>query len=97
MVLLLGLFVLPSCLLALFVSALSLGYPPFGLLENSIFSMTELIVQEWFGVLKFLHHWGNWASFSLTLDWGPPQFILYYAANLILGKMLTDRFRKMDK
>jgi competence protein ComEC len=97
MVLLLGLFVLPSCLLALFVSALSLGYPPFGLLENSIFSLTELIVQEWFGVLKFLHHWGNWASFSLTLDWGPPQFILYYAAILILGKMLTDRFRKMDK
>ena len=94
MVLLLGLFVLPSCLLALFVSALSLGNPPFGLLENSVFSLTELVVQGWFAILEFLHHYGNWASFSLTLDWGPPQFILYYSVILLLGKILTDRFRK---
>ena len=32
MVFLLGLLVLPSCLLSLFISALSLGNPPFGLL-----------------------------------------------------------------
>jgi predicted membrane metal-binding protein len=37
MVFLLGLLVLPSCLLSLFISALSLGNPPFGLMENSIF------------------------------------------------------------
>ena len=95
MVLLLGLLVLPSCLLTLFVSAISLGNPPFGLLENSVFSLTELIVQGWFAVLEFLHHWGNWASFTLTLDWGPPQFILYYSVILFLGKMLTRRFRKI--
>ena len=96
MVLLLGLFVLPSCLLALLVSALSLGNPPFGFLENSIFALTELVVQGWFSVLEFLHQWGNWASFPLTLDWGPPQFILYYTIILGLGKMLTNRFRKTD-
>ena len=45
MVFLLGLLVLPSYLLSLFISALSLGNPPFGLLENSIFSLTELAVQ----------------------------------------------------
>ena len=96
MVFLLGLLVLPSCLLSLFISALSLGNPPFGLLENSIFRLTELVVQGWFGVLEFLHNWGNWASFTMTLDWGPPQFILYYAVILFLGKLLTDRFGKTD-
>lgn len=96
MVFLLGLLVLPSCLLSLFISALSLGNPAFGLLENSIFTLTELVVQGWFGVLEFLHNWGNWASFTMTLDWGPPQFILYYAVILFLGKLLTDRFGKTD-
>ena len=96
MVFLLGMLVLPSCLLSLLVSALSLGDPPFGLLENSIFSLTEQVVQGWFNVLKFLHHWGDWASFPLTLDWGTPQFILYYTIILGLGKLLTDRFRKIS-
>ena len=96
MVLLIGLLVFPSCLLSLFISALSLGNPPFRLLENSISSLTELVVQGWFEVLEFLHNWGNWASFNLTLDWGPPQFILYYVVILLLWKLLTDRFRKTD-
>jgi len=96
MVLLLGLFVLPCCLLALAVSALSLGNPPFGILENGVFKLTELVVEGWFEVLQNLHRWGDWASFSLTLDWGPPQFFLYYAIILGLGKLLTDRFRKIS-
>ena len=96
MVPLLGLFVLPFCLLTLVVSALSLGNPPFGILENGIFSLTELVVEGWFAVLQNLHRWGDWASFSLTLDWGPPQFFLYYAIILGLGKLLTDRFRKIS-
>jgi ComEC/Rec2-related protein len=96
MVLLLGLFVLPCCLLALAVSALSLGNPPFGILENGIFKLTELVVEGWFAVLQNLHRWGDWASFPLTLDWGPPQFFLYYAIILGLGKLLTDRFRKIS-
>jgi len=94
MVLLLGLFVLPCCLLTLVVSALSLGNPPFGILENGVFKLTELVVEGWFAVLQNLHRWGDWASFPLTLDWGPPQFFLYYAIILGLGKLLTDRFRK---
>ena len=96
MVLLLGLFVLPCCLLALAVSALSLGNPPFGILENGVFKLTELVVEGWFAVLQNLHRWGDWASFPLTLDWGPPQFFLYYAIILGLGKLLTDRFRKIS-
>jgi len=96
MVLLLGLFVLPCCLLTLVVSALSLGNPPFGILENGVFSLTELVVEGWFAVLQNLHRWGDWASFPLTLDWGPPQFILYYAIILGFGKLLTDRFRKIS-
>ena len=96
MVLLLGLFVLPCCLLTLVVSALSLGNPPFGILENGVFSLTELVVEGWFAVLQNLHRWGDWASFPLTLDWGPPQFFLYYAIILGLGKLLTDRFRKIS-
>jgi Na+/melibiose symporter-like transporter len=44
MVQLLGLFVLPFYLLTLVVSALSLGNPPFGILENGVFSLTELVV-----------------------------------------------------
>ena len=96
MVPLLGLFVLPFCLLTLVVSALSLGNPPFGILENGIFSLTELVVEGWFAVLQNLHRWGDWASFLLTLDWGPPQFFLYYAIILGLGKLLTDRFRKIS-
>jgi hypothetical protein len=96
MVLLLGLFVLPCCLLTLVVSALSLGNPPFGILENGVFKLTELVVEGWFAVLQNLHRWGDWASFSLTLDWGPPQFFLYYAIILGLGKLLTDRFRKIS-
>ena len=96
MVLLLGLFVLPCCLLTLVVSALSLGNPPFGILENGVFKLTELVVEGWFAVLQNLHRWGDWASFSLTLDWGPPQFFLYYAIILVLGKLLTDRFRKIS-
>jgi hypothetical protein len=94
MVFLLGLLVLPSCPLSLFISALSLVNPPFGLQENSIFKLTELVVQGWFTVLEFLHNWGNWASFNRTLDWGPPKFILYYSVILFLEKILTDRFRK---
>ncbi len=96
MVLLLGLFVLPCCLLTLVVSAFSLGNPPFGILENGVFKLTELVVEGWFAVLQNLHRWGDWASFSLTLDWGPPQFFLYYAIILGLGKLLTDRFRKIS-
>jgi len=96
MVLLLGLFVLPCCLLTLVVSALSLGNPPFGILENGVFKLTELVVEGWFAVLQNLHRWGDWASFPLTLDWGPPQFFLYYAIILGLGKLLTDRFRKIS-
>ena len=96
MVLLLGLFVLPCCLLALAVSALSLGNPPFGILENGVFKLTELVVEGWFAVLQNLHRWGDWASFPLTLDWGPPQFFLYYAIILGLGKLLTDRFRNIS-
>jgi ComEC/Rec2-related protein len=96
MVLLLGLFVLPCCLLTLVVSALSLGNPPFGILENGVFKLTELVVEGWFAVLQNLHRWGDWASFPLTLDWGPPQFILYYAIILGFGKLLTDRFRKIS-
>ena len=69
MVFLLGLLVLPSCLLSLFISALSLGNPPFGLLENNIFSLTELVVQGWVELLESLHNWWNWTSFNLTLDW----------------------------
>ena len=92
MVPLLGLFVLPCCLLTLVVSALSLGNPPFGILENGVFKLTELVVEGWFAVLQNLHRWGDWASFPLTLDWGPPQFFLYYAIILGLGKLLTDRF-----
>ena len=93
-VFLLGLLVLPSCLLSLFFSTISLGNPPFGLLENSIFSLTELVVQGWFAVLEFLHNWGNCSSFKMTLDWGPPKFILYYAVILFLGKLRTERFKK---
>ena len=96
MVPLLGLFVLPCCLLTLVVSALSLGNPPFGILENGVFSLTELVVEGWFAVLQNLHRWGDWASFPLTLDCGPPQFILYYAIILGFGKLLTDRFRKIS-
>ena len=96
MVPLLGLFVLPCCLLTLVVSALSLGNPPFGILENGVFKLTELVVEGWFAVLQNLHRWGDWASFPLTLDWGPPQFFLYYAIILALGKLLTDRFRKIS-
>jgi len=96
MVPLLGLFVLPYCLLTLVVSALSLGNPPFGILENGVFKLTELVVEGWFAVLQNLHRWGDWASFPLTLDWGPPQFILYYAIILGFGKLLTDRFRKIS-
>ena len=96
MVFILGLLVLPSCLLSLFISALSLGNTPLGMLENSIFSLTELVVQGWFAVLQFRHNWENWASFNLTLDWEPPQFILYDAVILFLGKLLTNRFEKTD-
>jgi len=68
----------------------------FGILENGVFSLTELVVEGWFAVLQNLHRWGDWASFPLTLDWGPPQFILYYAIILGFGKLLTDRFRKIS-
>jgi len=61
-------------MLTLVVSALSLGNPPFGILENGVFSLTELVVEGWFAVLQNLHRWGDWVSFLLTLDWGPPQF-----------------------
>ena len=80
MVPLLGLFVLPFCLLTLVVSALSLGNPPFGILENGIFSLTELVVEGWFAVLQNLHRWGDWASFPLTLELGTTSiyFVLRY-------------------
>ena len=74
MVMLVGLFVLPCYLLTLVLSALSLANPPFGILENDVFKLTELVVEGWFEVLQNLHRWGEWASFPLTLDCGPPQF-----------------------
>ena len=93
-VILLELLILPSCLLSLFISSISSGNTPFGFLGNSIFPLTELVVQGWVAVLEFLHNWVNWTSFNLTLDWGPPQFILYYEVILFLGKLLTCRFGK---
>jgi hypothetical protein len=92
----LGLFFLTCCLLTQEVSAFSLGNPPFGILENGIFKLTYLVVEDWFAVLQNLHRWGDWASFPLTLDWGPPQYFLYYAIILGLGKLLTDRYRKIS-
>ena len=59
MVLLLGLLVLPSSLLSFFISAYSLVNPPFSLLENSIFSLTDLVVQGWFLVLEILDNCEN--------------------------------------
>lgn len=94
MVLLLGILVLPFCLLALLVSAFSLGSPPFGFFENSIFWLTELVVEGWYAILENMHSWGSWASFQIKLEWGPPQFIVYYVVILGLGKLLMDRFRK---
>ena len=78
------------------VSALSLGNPPFGILEKGVFKLTELVVEGWFEVLQNLHRWGEWASFPFTLDRGPPQYFLYYAIILGLGKWLTDRFQKVS-
>ncbi|MBC8257811.1 MAG: ComEC/Rec2 family competence protein [SAR324 cluster bacterium] len=95
MVLLLAILVLPSCLLALVVSAFSLGNSPLGIYENSVFSLTELVVESWFSILKYLHQWGEWASFELSLDWGPVQFMLYYSSILVLGKILIKQFSKV--
>jgi hypothetical protein len=96
MVLLLGLFGLPCCLLTLVVSALFLGNSPFGILEKGVFSLTKLVVEGWFAVLQNLYRWGDWASFPHTLDWGPPQFILFYAIIFGFGKLLTNRFREIS-
>ena len=96
MVLLLGILVLPCCLLALLVSALSLGNLPFGFFEKNIFSLTEMVVESWYAILQNLHSWGSWASFNITLDWGPPHFILYYTFILGLSKLLIYRFQKRN-
>ena len=41
-----------------------MGNPPFGILENGVFKLTELVVEGWLAVLQNLHRWGDWGIVS---------------------------------
>ncbi len=97
MVPLLGIVVLPFCLLSLAISWFYLGKPPFMPLEAEVFALTEWVIDAWYHVMRQLHEWGSWAQMEWKLDWETPQFLVYYGSTLLLVKALLILKRHLHK
>ncbi|MGK5094726.1 ComEC/Rec2 family competence protein [Deltaproteobacteria bacterium TL4] len=85
---LLGLVILPLCLIALLSSLVLLNEVPFHFLESWSFQLVEWGMQGWLWGLSHLHQWASWAQWHLSLEWEPFDFFLYYGSTGLLWYVL---------
>ena len=85
MVPLLGVIILPLCLISLLTSLFYLGTPPFRPLESGVFQLTEWGIRFWFSLMEELHKIGGWAVIEVKLKWSVQEYVLYYLMLLSIG------------
>ena len=85
MVPLLGVIILPLCLISLLISLFYLGTPPFRPLESEVFQLTEWGIRFWFSLMEELHKIGGWAVIEGKLTWSIQEYALYYLMLLSIG------------
>ncbi|MBF0238781.1 MAG: ComEC/Rec2 family competence protein [SAR324 cluster bacterium] len=81
----LGVFVLPVCLITLGVSTLHLDTIPNHWLEQTMFQITEFTLNLWFSVMKWMHFHGSWAGGEVKLEWESTEFLWYYGLTVFAG------------
>ena len=85
MVPLLGVIILPLCLISLLISLFYLGMPPFRPLESEVFQLTEWGFHFWFSLMEELHKIDGWAVIEVKLTWSTQEYALYYIMLLSIG------------
>ena len=85
MVPLLGVIILPLCLISLQISLFYLETPPFRPLESEVFQLTEWGIRFWFSLMEELHKIGGWAVIEGKLTWSTQEYALYYIMLLSIG------------
>ena len=76
MVPLLGVIILPLCLISLLISLFYLGMPPFRPLESEVLQLTEWGIRLWFSLMEEIHKIGGWAVIEVKLTWSIQEYIL---------------------
>ena len=85
MVPLLGVIILPLCLISLLISLFYLGTPPFRPLESEVFQLTEWGIRFWFSLMEELHKIVGWAVIEGKMTWSIQEYALYYLMLLSIG------------
>ena len=85
MVPLLGVIILPLCLISLLISLFYLGTSPFRPLESEVFQLTEWGIRFWFSLMEELHKIGGWAVIEGKLTWSIQEYVLYYLMLFSIG------------
>ena len=85
MVPLLGVIILPLCLISLLISLFYLGMPPFRPLESEVFQLTEWGIRLRFSLMEEIHKIGGWAVIEVKLTWSIQEYVLYYLMLLSIG------------
>ena len=85
MVPLLGVIILPLCLISLLISLFYLGTSPFRALESEVFQLTEWGIRLWFSLMEEIHKIGGWAVIEVKLTWSIQEYVLYYLMLLSIG------------
>ena len=85
MVPLLGVIILPLCLISLLISLFYLGTPPFRPLESEVFQLTEWGIRLWFSLMEEIHKIGGWAVIEGKLTWSIQEYVLYYLMLFSIG------------
>ena len=85
MVPLLGVIILPLCLISLLISLFYLGMPPFRPLESEVFQLTEWGIRLWFSLMEEIHKIGGWAVIEGKLTWSIQEYVLYYLMLFSIG------------
>ena len=85
MVPLLGVIILPLCLISLLISLFYLGTPPFRPLESEVFQLTEWGIRLWFSLMEEIHKIGGWAVIEVKLTWSIQEYVLYYLMLFSIG------------
>ena len=85
MVPLLGVIILPLCLISLLISLFYLGTSPFGPLESVVFQLTEWGIRFWFSLMEELQKIGGRAVIEGKLTWSNQEYALYYIMLLSIG------------
>ena len=85
MVPLLGVIILPLCLISLLISLFYLGTSPFRPLESEVFQLTEWGIRLWFSLMEEIHKIGGWAVIEGKLTWSIQEYVLYYLMLFSIG------------